>query len=178
MGQGLHTKICQVAAQAFGIPVTDVYVNDTSTDKVANAIPTSASLSTDMYGMATLDACRQILSRLEPIRKKLAPEATFKEVVEAAHMDRVDLSAHGFYALDDSRIGFDWDKDRPDDFPEDGPANSWKGHPFNYFTQGVACTEVEVDLLSGNHRTLRSDVIVDAGSSINPAIDIVSRLSP
>lgn len=45
-------------------------------------------------------------------------------------------------------------------------------HPFNYFTQGVACTLVEVDVLSGNHKTLRADVLVDVGSSINPSIDI------
>lgn len=174
MGQGLHTKVCQVAAQAFGIPVNDVYVNDTSTDKVANTIPTAASMSTDMYGMATLDACRQIIARIEPIRKQLGPEAEFKTVVEAAHMARIDLSAHGFFTVEDSRCGFDWAKEKPDDVPQDAPTNSWKGHPFNYFTQGVTCTEVEVDLLSGNHRTLRSDVLVDVGSSINPAIDIVS----
>ena len=60
-----------------------------------------------------------------------------------------------------------------DDFPEDEkPWNSWKGHPFNYFTQGVVCSEVEIDVLSGNHRTIRSDLLVDVGSSINPAIDI------
>jgi xanthine dehydrogenase/oxidase len=47
MGQGLHTKVCQVAAQAFGISIDDVYVNDSSTDKVANTIPTAASMSTD-----------------------------------------------------------------------------------------------------------------------------------
>lgn len=50
MGQGLHTKVCQVAAQAFGIPLEHVYVNDSSTDKVANTIPTAASMSTDTYG--------------------------------------------------------------------------------------------------------------------------------
>jgi xanthine dehydrogenase/oxidase len=61
MGQGLHTKICQVAAQAFGIPHGDVYINDTSSDKVANTQPTAASMSVDLYGMATLDACRPIL---------------------------------------------------------------------------------------------------------------------
>jgi xanthine dehydrogenase/oxidase len=129
-------------------------------------------MSTDTYGMATLDACRQILASLEPIRNQLGPDASFKDVVSAAHFQRIDLSAHGFFALDDSRCGYDWAKPKPDDFPADAPTNSWKGHPFNYFTQGCACTEVEVDLLTGNHRTLQSDVLVDVGSSINPMLDI------
>lgn len=172
MGQGLHTKVCQVAAQAFGIPVEDVYVNDSSTDVVANTMPTAASMSTDLYGMCTLDACRQILVRLKPIREKLGPDANLAEIANAAHMERVDLTAHGFYAPHDSRIGYDFFKEKPADFPDDAPENSWKGHPFNYFTQGVAYTEVEIDVLTGNHRTLFSDVIVDVGSSVNPAIDI------
>lgn len=50
MGQGLHTKVCQIVSQAFQMPFEDVYVNDTSSDKVANTIPTAASMSTDMYG--------------------------------------------------------------------------------------------------------------------------------
>lgn len=79
MGQGLHTKVCQVAAQAFGIPLSDVYVNDTSSDKVANSIPTAASMSTDMYGMATLDACRQILKRISPIREKCPPDTPLSQ---------------------------------------------------------------------------------------------------
>jgi len=127
MGQGLHTKVCQVAAQAFGIPLNDVYVNDSSTDKVANTIPTAASASTDMYGLATLDACRQILKRLEPIRRKLGPEASLKEVANAAFYARIDLSAHGFYALSDSRCGYDFNLEKPADFPDDAPENSWKG---------------------------------------------------
>ena len=172
MGQGLHTKVCQVAAQAFGIPLEHVYVNDSSTDKVANAMPTAASMSTDLYGMATFDACRQILARLQPFRDELGPEASLKEVANKAHFERVDLSAHGFFTLDDRRCGFDWDKDKHDGYDESLPDNSWKGHPFNYFTQGVVCTEVEIDVGSGNHRTVRSDVLVDVGSSINPMIDI------
>lgn len=172
MGQGLHTKVCQVAAQAFGIRLEDVYVNDSSTDKVANTIPTAASMSTDTYGMATLDACTQIIGRLARIRKQLGPDADFKAVVQAAHFARIDLSAHGFFALDGSRCGFDWGMERPSDCAKEAPENSWKGHPFNYFTQGVACSEVEVDFLTGNHRTLQSDILVDVGASINPAIDI------
>ena len=125
-----------------------------------------------MYGMAALDACRQILKRLEPIIKRLGPDAPLKAVAGAAHMDRINLTAHGFFSLDDDRCGFDWDKPRPLDFPAGAPDNAWKGRPFNYFTQGVACTEVEIDVLTGNHRTLSSDLLVDVGSSINPMIDI------
>ncbi len=88
-------------------------------------------VSTDMYGMATLDACRQIIARIKPIQHKLGPDATLKEIALAAHMERIDLSAHGFFALDTSRCGFDWTKNKPEDFPDDAPENSWKGHPFN-----------------------------------------------
>ena len=164
--------IFQVAAQAFGIPLKDVYVNDSSTDKVANSIPTAGSMSTDLYGMATLDACRQILRRLEPIREQLGPGASLQQIATSAHLARIDLSAHGFYIVKDERCGYDWLATKPDGYPADKPENSWKGHPFNYYTQGVACSEVEVDFLSGNHRTLRCDVLVDVGSSINPMIDI------
>lgn len=81
-------------------------------------------------------------------------------------------SAHGFFALDDDRCGYDWMKEKPENYPEDLPANSFKGQPFNYFTQGVAMAEVEIDVLTGDHKTISADVLVDVGSSINPAIDI------
>jgi xanthine dehydrogenase/oxidase len=129
-------------------------------------------MSTDMYGMATLDACQQILKRLQSIRNLLPPGATLKEVAKVAFFQRVDMSAHGFYALDDDRCGYDWDIDAPDGYPANLPENSWKGHPFNYFTQGVALAEVEIDVLTGDHKILTAEVLVDVGSSINPAIDI------
>jgi xanthine dehydrogenase/oxidase len=172
MGQGLHTKVCQVAAQAFGIPLTQVYVNDSSTDKVANTLPSAASMSTDLYGMAVLDACQQILKRMQPIRDSLPPCSTLADVAKKAFYERVDMSAHGFFALDNDRCGYDWNKDKPEAYPANLPENSWKGHPFNYFTQGVALAEVEIDVLTGDHKTIRADVLVDVGSSINPAIDI------
>lgn len=100
--QGLHTKVCQVAARCFGIDVASVHVSDTATDKVANASPTAASLSTDLYGMATLIACEEIKERLAPIAAKL-PGADFTSVVQAAFFARVDLTAHGFYSLPTDR---------------------------------------------------------------------------
>jgi len=48
MGQGLHTKVCQVAAKCFGVPISAVHVSETASDKVANASPSAASLSTDL----------------------------------------------------------------------------------------------------------------------------------
>ncbi|GMH77592.1 hypothetical protein TL16_g07465 [Triparma laevis f. inornata] len=170
MGQGLHTKVCQVAAQAFGISSDEVFVDDSDTSKVANTQPTAASMSTDMYGMATLDACRQILKRLQPFREKLGEDASLAAVATAAFFERVDLSAHGFYALSDARCGYNWDAVA--DGSETGPDNSFRGHPFNYFTQGSCFSMVEVDLLTGDHSIVRSDVVMDVGSSINPAIDI------
>ena len=68
--------------------------------QVPNSSPTAASASSDMYGAATSDACRQLNERLAPYREA-RPDATFKELINAAYLDRVDLSAHGFYATPD-----------------------------------------------------------------------------
>ena len=74
----------------------------------------------------------------------------------AAWFDRVDLSAHGFYKTPD--LGFDF--------------NTGEGKAFHYHAYGVACAEVEVDVLSGDYTTLRADILHDVGNSLNPAIDI------
>jgi xanthine dehydrogenase/oxidase len=162
-----------VAAHAFSVQLSSVFVNETSTDKVANTIPTAASMSTDLYGMATLNACREILDRIKPIRDRLGPEATLAQIATAAFFERIDLSAHGFYKLDNNRCGYDWEAPETSEATlKSFPENSHRGQPFNYFTQGVAATEVEIDILTGDHRTIRTDIIVDVGSSLNPAIDI------
>ena len=44
--------------------------------------------------------------------------------------------------------------------------------PFNYFTYGAACSEVELDTLTGDFQSLRTHIVMDVGSSVNPAIDI------
>ncbi|RKO90329.1 molybdopterin binding aldehyde oxidase/xanthine dehydrogenase, partial [Blyttiomyces helicus] len=77
-------------------------------------------------------------------------------LVRAAYFERVNLSANGFYKTPD--LDYDW------------ATNT--GRLYNYFTYGAACTEVEIDTLSGDHVVLRSDVVMDIGKSINPAIDI------
>ncbi|KAG8389014.1 hypothetical protein BUALT_Bualt02G0185300 [Buddleja alternifolia] len=155
MGQGLHTKVAQVAASCFNIPLSSVFISETSTDKVPNASPTAASASSDIYGAAVLDACEQIKARMDPIASK-RNFGSFAELAIACYMERVDLSAHGFFKTPD--IGFDWE--------------TGKGVPFRYFTYGAAFAEVEIDTLVGDFHTRRADVILDLGFSLNPAIDI------
>ena len=89
-----------MAAADLGIPLSSVYIAETATDKVPNSSPTAASASSDMYGSAVADACAQLNTRLKPYREK-RPDSTFTQLVNAAYLDRVDLSAHGFYATPD-----------------------------------------------------------------------------
>jgi xanthine dehydrogenase/oxidase len=163
MGQGLFTKVIQVAAQCFGIPESFIVTTESATNTVPNASPSAASLSSDLYGMAVLDACEKIRDRLAPMRAKL-PDADWPTLVKSAYFERIDLSAHGFYTINTERCGFDFDKKCA--------TNAERGFPFNYFTMGVACTEVEIDCLTGDSYVLRADVLMDVGKSINPAIDI------
>ena len=153
MGQGLHTKCCQIAADAFKIPVSSVYISETSTDKVPNAAPTAASSSTDLYGSAVLNACEQLNARLEKYRAACGEGASFGEIATKAHEDRCDLSAHGFYKTP--------------------LINGYGGdRPFLYFTYGTACSEVEIDTLTGDFQAIRTDILMDVGKSINPGLDV------
>ncbi|KAI1641796.1 xanthine dehydrogenase [Daldinia loculata] len=155
MGQGLHTKIITIAAQALQVPKEDVHISETSTMTVANTSPTAASASSDLNGYAVWNACEQINERLAPYRKKLGPQATMKELAHAAYFDRVNLSANGYYKTPE--IGYTWGENT--------------GKMFFYFTQGVTAAEVEVDCLTGTWTCLRADIKMDVGRSINPSID-------
>ncbi|XP_065866854.1 xanthine dehydrogenase 1-like isoform X2 [Euphorbia lathyris] len=155
MGQGLHTKVAQVAASAFNIPLSSVFISETSTDKVPNSSPTAASASSDMYGAAVLDACEQIKARMEPVASK-HNFTSFAELAGACYVQRIDLSAHGFHITPE--IGFDW--------------ITGKGNPFRYYTYGAAFAEVEIDTLTGDFHTRAANLIMDLGYSLNPAIDV------
>lgn len=173
MGQGLHTKVAQVVAEAFQIDLDRIKITKTTTEKVPNTSATAASSGTDLNGMAALDACAQIMARLVRFlcesRDATADEIvfarnqvlvrgeaiSFEQVVREAYFARVQLSAAGFYAT---------------------PKIHWnraegRGRPFYYFAYGAACAEVAVDTLTGEYTVERVDVLHDVGRSLNPAID-------
>lgn len=153
MGQGLHTKMCQIVATVLDIPVDLVRVDDTSTDKCANTSPTAASSGSDLNGHAVYNAAIQLKERL---RKFRTPEKSWADSCKEAYQARTDLSAHGYYSMSD--VSFDW--------------NKRQGNPFQYYTYGASAAEVEIDLLTGDHQVLRCDAVFDVGDSLNPGIDV------
>lgn len=155
MGQGLHTKMIQVASKTLQIPFDKIHIAETSTDKVPNTSATAASAGSDLNGMAVLNACNVIIERLAPYREQYPNDGWDKWVLKA-FFDRVSLSATGFYKI--PNIGYDFG------------TNS--GNAFSYFTYGTACSVVEIDCLTGDHQVIRSDIVMDLGESINPAIDV------
>jgi xanthine dehydrogenase large subunit len=151
MGQGLHTKMLQVAATALGLPMEQVRLAPTRTDKVPNTSATAASSGADLNGAAVKDACDQILARLEGV-----PGDTWAERVRNAYHQRVQLSAAGFYRTE----GLYWD------------LATMTGEPFKYFAYGVAAAEVEVDGFTGAYAVRRVDIVHDVGDSLSPLVDL------
>jgi xanthine dehydrogenase large subunit len=177
MGQGLHTKMLQVAATTLGVPLSRVRLAPTRTDKVPNTSATAASSGADLNGAAIKNACEQIRERLAPVAGgKLGIGAhdvrivdgvvsglTFggdtlgwDELVKTAYLQRVQLWAAGFYRTE----GLHWD------------ANAMRGEPFKYFAYGVAAAEVEVDGFTGAYTLRQVDIVHDVGDSLSPMIDI------
>uniref|UniRef100_A0A2K5QZC5 aldehyde oxidase n=1 Tax=Cebus imitator TaxID=2715852 RepID=A0A2K5QZC5_CEBIM len=155
LGQGIHTKMLQVASRELKIPMSYIHICETSTATVPNTIATAASIGADVNGRAVQDACQILLKRLEPIIKK-HPEGTWEDWVEAAFEQRISLSATGYFR--GYKAFMDWEKG--------------VGDPFPYYVYGAACSEVEIDCLTGAHKKIRTDIIMDACCSLNPAIDI------
>ncbi|CAN9279489.1 unnamed protein product [Alternaria alternata] len=151
MGQGLYTKMCQIAAQELGTPLDAIYTQDSQTYQIANASPTAASSGSDLNGMAVKNACDQINERLKPYREKLGKDAPLKALAHAAYVDRINLAANGFWKM--PKVGYTW-----------GDTNLETVKPmYYYWTQGACCSEVELDLLTGDHTVLRSDIMMTMG---------------
>nr|XP_008165070.1 aldehyde oxidase 1 isoform X2 [Chrysemys picta bellii] len=155
MGQGIHTKMIQVASRELKIPMSSIHFCETSTTTVPNACASVGSAGTDVNGMAVKDACQTLLKRLEPIISK-NPKGTWNDWVKEAFEQSINLSATGYFRGYEANM--DWEKG--------------EGHPFTYFIFGAACSEVEIDCLTGDHKNIRTDIVIDIGCSINPAVDI------
>ena len=177
MGQGVNTKIAQVAANVFSLPIERVKIHTTNTLRIANTSPTAASAAADLNGKATQLACENILQRLKEIAAPLIEAENTNDVliengfifrngestnldwltlVNEAYMQRVNLSEHAHYAT--PGIYFDW--------------SVAKGHPFAYHVYGTAMVGVTVDCLRGIYEIDFVKCCHDFGSSsMNISVD-------
>ncbi len=176
MGQGVNTKIAQVAARVFGLPIEYVKIHAANTLRIANTSPTAASAAADLNGKATEAACEAIRGRLLKVakglieaksttglslqdrfvyRKKEKSNLDWHSLVSEAHLQRVNLSEHAHYATPE--IGFDW--------------STAKGNPFAYHVYGTAVIGVTVDCLRGRYEVDFVRCSHDFGSSMNTDID-------
>jgi len=174
MGQGLNTKIAQVVADELGVAFERVLSTASDTSKIPNASATAASAGTDLNGRAAQFAARNVRDNLAQFvcgldgcgagaitfahGQVVSPKATrsFEEVVKLAYANRIQLWSDGFYRT--PKIHYD--------------KTTLTGRPFYYFAYGAACAEVAIDLLTGENRLLKVDILHDVGRSINPALDI------
>ena len=177
MGQGVNSKMIQVAAKAFGISTDKIKLETTNTTRVANTSPSAASSTADLNGKALLHACNQVNERLHSfIKTEIASnteciveikeervyindEATvynWKNLVQQVFMKRINLSAKGHYAT--PVIHFD--------------KTIEKGHPFAYHVYGTAIVTATVDCIRGTYEIDAVHAVHDAGSSINHLVDL------
>jgi xanthine dehydrogenase/oxidase len=164
-GQGIDTKMQQIAAHVLGIDLDMIQIAQTSTAMMPNATATAASSGSDLFGGAVNDGCTKLRRRLEDYLKKTNAvkgwRTQWKEkwpaIVSAAYAARISLVAEGFYRT--PRIG-------------DVEGVHSQGRAFLYFVFAVAAAEVEIDVLTGQSQILRADILYDAGHSLNPCLDV------
>lgn len=185
MGQGMMTKMAQVAAYALNVPLALIDMSPMNTNIIPNATGTGATSSSDINGGAILQAGRKLRQRLEAfcqqcqewlgvqacieaginywdydngwqaevlVKGRTKKSMMWLNVLSQAYEYRVDLSAQASYKT--PGLGDLQDKQ------------------FYDYTYSAACSEVEIDVLTGETTILRADLCYDMGKSMNPAIDI------
>ncbi len=176
MGQGVNTKMIQVAAKIFAVNTNRIKVESTNTTRVANTSPTAASSGADLNGNATRIACEALLERLKKTasemingtasdisirdevvyNKNVKTDIKWEALVDKAFLNRVCLTENGHYAT--PIIHFDKSKE--------------KGHPFAYHVYGAAATVITLDCIRGTYEFDKVLIVHDFGNSINPTIDL------
>lgn len=175
MGQGVNTKILQVAATIFSVPAERVKIFSTNTYRITNTSPTAASTAADLNGKATEIACNEILKRLKQVAaeelnantndieikdewvwmKGKKTELNWNNLVLLTYQKRMNLSELAHYTP--QQIHFDATKE--------------KGHPFTYHVYGTAAITATIDCLRGTYEIDAVKVVHDFGQSMNKMVD-------
>ncbi|GAB4859896.1 aryl-alcohol oxidase 3 [Ancistrocladus abbreviatus] len=157
IGQGLWTKVKQMAAFALGliqcvdteVLLDKVRVIQTDTLSLTQGGITGASTTSESSCEAVRISCNILVERLTPLKERLQKEmghVKWETLILQAYAEAVNLSASSYYVPDSTSM-----------------------HYLNY---GAAVSEVEVNLLTGETTVLQTDILYDCGQSLNPAVDL------
>uniref|UniRef100_A0A1Y9HF24 FAD-binding PCMH-type domain-containing protein n=1 Tax=Anopheles funestus TaxID=62324 RepID=A0A1Y9HF24_ANOFN len=144
VGQGINTKVAQVAAFTLGISLEKISIKPTTSMTSPNAAMTAASMTSDAVCYAVIKACEILNTRLQPIKKELK-NAPWEKVTQTCYTRDIDLSVLYQYKKADLK-----------------PYSIW----------GLSCAEIEIDVLTGNIQLTRVDILEDTGESLSPGIDV------
>lgn len=144
MGQGLNTKVIQVASHVLGIPMDKFVIKPSNTLINPNDVGSVASVTSEISCYVVKNACEMLMERLKPVKEQ-NPDLTWEQLIETAFLQNIDLSATYMYKEQEMQP---------------------------YYVYGLTCAEVEVDFLTGNLILKRVDILEDTGESMSPAMDI------
>ncbi|CAB4004441.1 xanthine dehydrogenase oxidase-like, partial [Paramuricea clavata] len=148
IGQGINTRVCQVAAYilGYGLTVDQISIRPATSFLNPNGDATGRSIASELCCEAVINCCNMLKERISLIAKDM-PQATWGEIIDKCYGLGIDLSAK-YMVLPKA------------------------GQPYNYNIYAATCTEVEIDVLTGETEILRTDILFDCGKSMNPEIDI------
>ncbi|CAA0805958.1 Abscisic-aldehyde oxidase [Striga hermonthica] len=154
LGQGLWTKVRQVAAYALGgigceDLVEKIRVVQADTLSVVQGGFTVGSTTSESSCEAVRLCCNVLVERLASLKKELMEErgsVKWGDLILQAHYRTVNLAANSYFVPDSSSN--------------------------RYLNYGAAVSEVEVSILTGETIILRTDIVYDCGQSMNPAVDL------
>ncbi|CAB3359541.1 Hypothetical predicted protein [Cloeon dipterum] len=146
MGQGLNTKVAQVAAHTLKIPLSKISVKPSNNVVANNGMVTGGSIGSENVSYAAMKSCQKLLERLDAVRQGMEGDPTWEQVVAEAYAQTVELNATHMFTPGQELSEY----------------NIW----------GATIAEVEVDILTGERQVLRVDLIEDVGQSLSPWVDV------
>ncbi|XP_065166258.1 uncharacterized protein [Atheta coriaria] len=149
IGQGINTKAVQVVAHSLGIDMNMISVSPSNNLTAANNLATGGSQTSEAVCFAFQKACEVLKKRIDEATTaaKLPADTPWPQKIQNCYNMGVELISNQMWVSD--------------------PKNS-RAYPI----YGVAATEVEVDILTGNLIIQRADIMEDVGDSMSPIIDM------
>jgi CO/xanthine dehydrogenase Mo-binding subunit len=167
MGQGASTVLCMIAAQALNVPIEKVRHVDPDTSIVPNSGPTVASRTVMIVGRILIDACNDLLARLQQGQSGRSDQ----ETGEDSHLGGdAFLKAASRFVKENGPLrgeatyspppGQRWDEE------------TYRGDAYKAYSWGADVVEVEVDRETHEVRPVKVTVVVEIGRAINPVLAV------